>query len=111
MDGYHFWADLLDTFQSAPNWIKALWVALCLLIPPGFVLALIALVLRYRIASKRAKIAIEGELIYSVLRSADGELRIVRHAPQVEEKPALILLNAANPEPQTDQDDASQRVE
>lgn len=33
----NFQVDLLDTFLSPADWIKALW----LLIPPGFVLALI----------------------------------------------------------------------
>lgn len=37
MNDYNFWSDLLDTFQSSPDWIKALW----LLIPPGFLLGLV----------------------------------------------------------------------
>src|SRR5262245_22171767 len=36
---WNFWADLPGTFQSTPNWFKTLW----LLIPVGFLLALIAL--------------------------------------------------------------------
>ena len=46
MTDYNFWADLLDTFKSSPDWIKALWLT----IPPGFLLALVALLMRYRIA-------------------------------------------------------------
>ena len=108
MEGYHFWADLLDTFQSAPNWIKALWLALCLLIPPGFLLALIALLMRFRIASKRAKMVFEGELIYSVHRGADGELLIVGYGPQVDEKPAFILFDPPTRAYRADQDEARQ---
>src|SRR5262245_61108399 len=36
-DFWSFWADLLGSSQSAPNWIKALW----LLIPPAFLLVVI----------------------------------------------------------------------
>ncbi|CAN7224805.1 hypothetical protein [Pararhizobium sp. LjRoot238] len=67
MGDYNFWADLLDTFQSSPGWIKALW----LLIPRGFLLALIAMLMRFRVASKRAAAALDGELIYSVRRGVD----------------------------------------
>ena len=50
MDHYNFWADLLDTYQSSSDMIKALW----LLVPPTFLLALIAMLMRFRIASKRS---------------------------------------------------------
>lgn len=43
MGGYSFWGDLLDTYQSLPDWLKFMW----LIVPPGFVLALVAL-LRHR---------------------------------------------------------------
>ena len=89
MADYNFWMDLLDTFQSSPNWIKAVW----LLIPPGFLLALIAMLMRYRIASKRAGKALDGELIYSIHRRTDGDLQIVRHLPEVDRDPALLLLD------------------
>src|SRR5262245_52731017 len=49
-DFWNFWAHLLVTFQSTPDWFKTLW----LLIPPGFLLALIALLTRFRIVSRRA---------------------------------------------------------
>lgn len=89
MADYNFWMDLLDTFQSSSNWIKAVW----LLIPPGFLLALIAMLMRYRIASKRAEKALDGELIYSIHRRTDGDLQIVRHLPEVDRNPALLLLD------------------
>ena len=43
MENYNFWADLLSTFRSMPDWIKALWP----LVPPVFVLACVALVLSF----------------------------------------------------------------
>ncbi len=49
MNDYNFWADLLDTFQSMDDWLKAL----ALLIPPGFVLVVLGLFLRHR-ATMRA---------------------------------------------------------
>lgn len=89
MTDYNFWADLLDTFQSSSDWIKALW----LLIPPGFLLVVIAILMRYRIAGKRTEMALDGELIYSVHRRADGEMQIVSHQPKLDKKPALLLLD------------------
>ena len=51
MEDYNVWADLLDTYQSMADWVKALW----LVVPPAFLLTLIALILRYRIASQQAR--------------------------------------------------------
>ena len=90
MADYNFWADVLDTFQSSPDWIKALW----LMIPPGFLLALIRMAMRFRLEARRDdKAAIKGELIYSVHRGADGEMHILSHLSQWEPKPALLLLD------------------
>ncbi|MFD1744177.1 hypothetical protein ACFSE1_01770 [Rhizobium helianthi] len=43
-DNYSFAADLLATFRASPDVIKALW----LIIPPGFVLCVLRLLLRWR---------------------------------------------------------------
>ena len=51
MQDYNFWADLLFTFQSSPDWIRALW----LLVPPGFVLAVMAMVMRFGLALRWRK--------------------------------------------------------
>ena len=51
MEYYNFWADLLDTFQSSPNAIKVVW----LLIPPAFLLGLVALAMHFHLAAKRVK--------------------------------------------------------
>ncbi len=92
MTDYNFWADLLDTFKSSPDWIKALWLT----IPPGFLLALVAMLMRYRIAGRRTETAQGGELVYSVHRRTDGELQIVSHLPHREPIPALLLLDEAD---------------
>ena len=44
MNEYNFLADLLDTFQSMDDWLKAL----ALLIPPSFALGAAGLFLRHR---------------------------------------------------------------
>ena len=88
MNDYNFWSDLLDTFQSSPDWIKALW----LLIPPGFLLGLVALKMRFRIAAKQMEQSPKGELIYSIHRDA-GQLRVVSHIPVVDGNPSLLLLD------------------
>ncbi|MCP1200232.1 hypothetical protein [Notoacmeibacter sp. MSK16QG-6] len=49
MSDYNFRADLLDTFQSAPDWIKALM----LILPLAFVLGLIVVLLHHRRAARR----------------------------------------------------------
>lgn len=76
MDSYNFWQDLLDTFQSSPDWIKALW----LLIPPGFVLALIGMVMCYRLGVKRSEKGLDGALVYEVVPEG-GEQRGVYDHP------------------------------
>lgn len=96
MTEYNFISDFLDTFQSSPNWIKALW----LLIPPGFLLGLIAMVMRFSIAKTQVPPKEQGELIYSVHRDAGNQLHIVRHIPLVDGNPALLMLDPlSNSEP------------
>lgn len=91
MDNYNFWSDLLDTFQSSPDWIKALW----LLIPPGFLLGLAALMMRFRIAAKQIDRSPKGELIYSIHRDAGNQLHVVSHVPLAEGNTPLLLFDPA----------------
>lgn len=49
MDSYHVWQDAFDTYQSLSEGLKLAW----LVVPPAFVLAFTALVLRYRLARHR----------------------------------------------------------
>lgn len=75
MEDYNFWQDLFDTYQSLPDWMKFAW----LVIPPSFLLGLIAMIMRYRLATRTSTKVIDGELLYSVRSEADNELRIYRH--------------------------------
>jgi hypothetical protein len=94
MSDYNFWADLLDTFQSSPDWIKAIW----LLVPPAFILALIAMAMRLRLESKRVDSGFDGELICSVRRDGKNRLHIVDHTTHLEASPALLCLDPPNME-------------
>mgnify|MGYP003626655988 FL=1 len=49
MEGYNFWADLLDTVRSTADWVKALWLVTW----SAFWLGVVALVLRYWLALAR----------------------------------------------------------
>jgi len=49
VDDYNLWQDAFDTYQSLSDWVKIAW----LVVPPAFVLGLLALVLHYRLAAKR----------------------------------------------------------
>jgi hypothetical protein len=68
MTDYNFWQDFFDTYQSLSDWLKILW----LIVPPAFVLGLVALTMRFRIESKRADKGLDGELIYSLHRDAQN---------------------------------------
>ncbi len=59
MDNYNFRQDFFDTYQSLSDWMKTLW----LIIPPTFVLGLVALVMRFKIDSKQAGHGFTGKLI------------------------------------------------
>lgn len=89
MNDYNFSSDLLDTFQSSPDWIKALW----LLIPPGILLGLVALAMRFRIAARQMDHGPKGELIYSIHRDTRNQLHVVSHIPVADSNPALLLLD------------------
>ncbi len=52
MENYNFWQDLFDTYQSLSEIIKILW----LIVPPMFILALVAIILRYRLVIKQSKL-------------------------------------------------------
>jgi hypothetical protein len=88
MEDYNFWQDLFDTYQSLPDWMKFAW----LVIPPSFILGLIAMIMRYRLNSKHASKVIEGELLYSVRSQADNELRVYRHGHDHFPKDTVVPL-------------------
>ncbi|RIK83234.1 MAG: hypothetical protein DCC69_14525 [Hyphomicrobiales bacterium] len=71
MDNYNFWQDFFDTYQSLSDLMKALW----LIVPPAFLLGFAALVMRYRLASRRSADPENRKLTYTVF--SDG--RAARH--------------------------------
>ena len=72
MENYNFWQDFFDTYQSLSDLTKVLW----LVVPPASLLGLIALVLRFRLDSKRADHGIDGELIYSIHRDDQNQFHV-----------------------------------
>ena len=92
MEDYNFWQDFFDTYQSLSDWTKALW----LIVPPAFVLGLIALVLRHRVAVKQAEHGLRADLIYTIHRDGDDQLHVYRHGPALEREPALLVLDQPN---------------
>lgn len=88
MEEYNFWQDFFDTYQSLSDWMKFAW----LIILPTFLLALVALGMRYRIASKRAENETTGDLAYTIYRNTQGHLQIHRHGELTNQEPELLLL-------------------
>ncbi len=84
MEDYNFWADLLDTFQSSADWIKALWLT----IPPAFVLTLIWLI-RRRVAQADA---VDGELLYTIYKEPNGLIQIHRHGVLDDGNSEVVLI-------------------
>ncbi|HMB11611.1 hypothetical protein [Saliniramus sp.] len=78
----------LGTYQSLADWIKALW----LIVPPVFIFAMTALILRGR----REVPEVDGELVYTVHRDDGGQYRVLRHAPPGD-APALLPLDRTQP--------------
>jgi len=95
MDGYNFWKDFLDTYQSLSDAMKALW----LIVPAAFVLGLVALILRTRVALRKIQTAQRGDLVYTIHRDADDRLHVTRHGAALERAPALVLLDEASVAP------------
>lgn len=75
MESYNFWQDFFDTYQSLSDWMKFAW----LVVPPAFVLGLVALFLWYGLATKRAAEPETGTLAYTVFSNQNGGLRIYAH--------------------------------
>ena len=92
MDDYNFWQDFFDTYQSLSDPTKALW----LIVPPAFVLGLIALVLRHRVAVRQVETGLRGDLAYTIRKDAGGELHVYRHGGALDREPALVLLEEPN---------------
>ena len=87
MEDYNFWQDFFDTYQSLSDGTKALW----LIVPPGFLLGLVALVMRYRVAVRQAETGLRGDLIYTIHQDSDGKIQIFRYGAALDREPALAL--------------------
>jgi len=92
MEDYNFWQDFFDTYQSLSDPTKALW----LIVPAGFLLGLVALVLRHRVAVRQAESGMRGDLVYTIHRDGDYKLHVYRHGPVLEREPALVVLDQPN---------------
>jgi len=92
MDGYNFWQDFFDTYQSLSDPTKALW----LIVPAAFLLGLIALILRHRVAVKDSETAMRGDLVYTIHRDGDDKLHVYRHGGALDREPALVVLDPPN---------------
>ncbi len=88
MENYNFWQDFFDTYQSLSDVVKALW----LIVPPAFVLGLIALFLHDRRLSKLPPAMAGGNLIYTIHRDDLDRLHIYRHGREGEDHPALLFV-------------------
>ncbi|MEM5470777.1 hypothetical protein WNZ14_03480 [Hoeflea sp. AS60] len=87
MEDYNFWADLLDTYQSSPDWIKALWI----IIPPTFLLCLVGLMRpRHRISEYPQQN--NGEVLYTVSRETDNRLCLRRQVAVPEQELTMLLI-------------------
>ncbi len=99
MDGYNFWQDFFDTYQSLSDWMKFAW----LVVPPAFALGLIALVMRLKIDSKKADHGFTGKLIYSIYRDEEDQFHIVSHGREMDDQSILLLLDPPNHAPHAPQ--------
>jgi len=65
-------------------------------VPPAFVLRLIALILRHRVAVRQAETGMRGDLVYTIHRDGDDKLHVYRHGAALDREPALLLLDQPN---------------
>jgi hypothetical protein len=92
MEDYHFWQDFFDTYQSLSNWTKALW----LIVPPAFLLGLVALIMRHRVAVRETEHGMRGDLVYTIHRDGDDKLCVYRRGAALDREPALVVLEEPN---------------
>jgi DNA-binding transcriptional regulator YbjK len=85
---YHLFHELLETYRSLNDWLKALW----LVTPPVFVLGLTGLLLHHRRARATSAQLPGGQTLYSVSQMDDGEMRVFSHLPELGEIDRAKLL-------------------
>ena len=64
--------------------------------PAAFLLGLIALVMRYRVAVRETENGLRGDLVYTIHRDGDDKLHVYRHGAALDREPALVVLEEPN---------------
>ncbi|PYE86656.1 hypothetical protein [Phyllobacterium leguminum] len=86
MESYNFWQDFFDTYQSLPDWLKALW----LIIPPAFILGLVGLIARLKTDRELINPKTHGELVYLIYQDDKVRLYSVSHEGHAESPPSAL---------------------
>ena len=64
--------------------------------PAAFLLGLIALILRHRVAVRETERGMRGDLVYTIHRDGDDKLHVYRHGAALDREPALVVLEEPN---------------
>ena len=75
VETYNFWKDAFDTYQSLSTPMQFAWLVL----PPTFLLTLVALVLRFWLRCRQLGPAGRGDLVYTFYRNDFGNYDVYRH--------------------------------
>ena len=75
METYNFWQDIFDTYQSLSIVMQLAWLVL----PPLFLLSLVALVLRFWLRCRQFGPPTRGDLVYTVYRNDFGAFDVYKH--------------------------------
>ena len=78
--------------RTLSDGMKALW----LIVPAAFVLGVIALILRHRVALRKIETAKGCDLVYTICRDDKGALLVYRHGGAWRRAPACVLLEEAS---------------
>ncbi|NKB53901.1 MAG: hypothetical protein GKR97_17085 [Rhizobiaceae bacterium] len=94
MEPYYFWQDLFDTYQSLSDWMKFVW----LVAPMAFCLGVLAMTLRYRVASMVLLTKMDGrydrgELLFTIYRVGPDQLKIFKHGMATDLDSAVLPID------------------
>jgi hypothetical protein len=83
---YSIWADMLSKFHTSSDWIQALWLIAVPAAFCGIVYCLCWCIREIALGLVRPRDnEPDGEMLYSINRVANGQLRVYCHAPQLVE--------------------------
>ncbi len=95
MDQYSFFADLLDKFHTASDWIQMLWIFSV----PATIVG-VAWCLKEAIVTMTSRRRLpRGELVYSIVRNHDNEFLVYRHGSSEKDGQDHDLLRLSTSEP------------